>query len=148
MPIIAAVDGSPSAGQVLARAIAQARASNETLHVVHVFQPPTVVYGMAGAYIFEERALAEAELKAVWDTAGPVLDEAGVEWVRADLNGYPPAAITEYAKDVGATLIVIGTRGRGEFRSLVLGSTSHGVIHDAPCDVLVVKPPQETEIES
>lgn len=139
MPIIAAVDGSPAGADVLERAIAQAKAKNDTLHVVHVFQPPTVVYGMAGAYIFEERALAEAELKAVWDAAEPILEGAGVEWVRADLSGYPPAAITEYAKDVEADMIVIGTRGRGEFRSLVLGSTSHGVIHDSPCDVLVVK---------
>jgi nucleotide-binding universal stress UspA family protein len=144
MPIIAAVDGSPAARNVLTRAIAQAKASGTTLHAIHVFQPPTVVYGMAGAYIFEEGALAEAEQQAVWASAEPVLDESGIDWVRTDLTGYPPAVITEYATDIGASLIVVGTRGRGEFRSLVLGSTSHGVIHDAPCDVLVVKSLQET----
>jgi nucleotide-binding universal stress UspA family protein len=140
MSIIAAVDGSPVAKDVLARAIEQARQSGSTLHVVHVFQPPTVVYGMAGAYIFEERELEEAEQKAVWETVEPQLADAGIEWVRADLSGYPPAIISEYARDVGARLIVVGTRGRGNFASLVLGSTSHGVIHDSPCDVLVVKP--------
>ncbi|HSJ26673.1 MAG TPA: universal stress protein [Acidimicrobiia bacterium] len=140
MSIIAAVDGSPLTRRILERAVAQARAAESTLHVVHVFQPPTVVYGMAGAYVFEERELAEAEQQAVWDEIGPQLEDVGIDWVRADLTGYPPAVITEYAKDVGATLIVVGTRGRGEFRSLVLGSTSHGVIHDSPCDVLVVKP--------
>jgi nucleotide-binding universal stress UspA family protein len=143
MSIIAAVDGSPLTRRILERAVAQAEAAGSTLHVVHVFQPPTVVYGMAGAYVFEERELAEAEQNAVWEEIGPQLDGVGIDWVRADLTGYPPAVITEYAKDVGATLIVVGTRGRGEFRSLVLGSTSHGVIHDSPCDVLVVKPPAE-----
>ena len=144
MTVIAAVDGTPVAHAVLERAIHHARLSNSPLHAVHVFQPPTVVYGMAGAYIFEERSLAEAEQKAVWDAAAPVLDAAEVDWVRVDLTGYPPAAITEYAADVGATLIVVGTRGRGEFRSLVLGSTSHGVIHDSPCDVLIVKTKEES----
>lgn len=140
MSIVAAVDSSPAASDVLSAAIAHAAPTQSTLHVIHVFQPPTAVYGMAGAYVFDENALAEAEQKAVWDLAEPLLDGAGVEWVRADLSGYPPAQITSYARDVEATLIVIGTRGRGEFRSLVLGSTSHGVIHDSPCDVLVVKP--------
>ncbi|MEX1043540.1 MAG: universal stress protein [Acidimicrobiia bacterium] len=143
MSIIAAVDGSPVGRNVLSKAVEQARLTNTKLHVVHVFQPPTVVYGMAGTYIFDEQALAESEQKAVWEAVGPQLAETGVEWVRADLSGYPPTAITEYAKDVDATLIVIGTRGHGEFRSLVLGSTSHGVIHDSPCDVLVVKQPEE-----
>lgn len=141
MTIVAAIDGSPIAEAVLERAIGHARSHGAVLQVVHVFQPPTVVYGMAGAYVFEERSLAEAEQKAVWDAATPVLEAAAIEWVRVDLTGYPPAAITSYAKDVEATLIVLGTRGRGEFRSLVLGSTSHGVIHDSPCDVLIVKGP-------
>lgn len=139
MTILAAVDGSPIAKAVLERAVEQARSKAVPLHVVHVFQPPTVVYGMAGAYIFEEQSLAEAEQKAIWDAVTPVLDASGVEWVRVDLTGYPPSAITEYAKDVDAELIVVGTRGRGEFRSLVLGSTSHGIIHDSPCDILIVK---------
>ena len=139
MSIVAAIDGSLAAAEVLARAIDQAKQSGTTLHVVHVFQPPTVVYGMAGAYVFDERALAESEQEAVWASVGPQLDESGLEWVRAELSGYPPAMIAGYAKDVDAQLIVVGTRGRGEFRSLVLGSTSHGVIHESPCDVLVVK---------
>lgn len=139
MTVIAAVDGSPAARDVLARAVEQARAAETALHVVYVFQPPTVVYGMAGAYVFDERAIAESEQQAVWETVEPLLADTDVKWVRVDLSGYPPAVITEYAKDVDASMIVIGTRGRGEFRSLVLGSTSHGVIHDSPCDVLVVK---------
>lgn len=139
MTVIAAVDGSPAAPHVLARAIDQARAADAPLHVVYVFQPPTVVYGMAGAYVFDERAIAEAEQEAVWEVVEPHLQDTDVQWVRVDLTGYPPSAITEYATDVKADLIVVGTRGRGEFRSLVLGSTSHGIIHDSPCDVLVVK---------
>lgn len=139
MTVIAAIDGSPAAREVLDRAIAQAKAFDSGLHVIHVFQPPTVVYGMAGAYVFEERALAEAEQKAVWEEAAPVLEATGMTWTRVDLDGYPPAAITRYAREVDANLVVIGTRGRGEFASLVLGSTSHGIIHDSHCDVLVVK---------
>ena len=49
------------------------------------------------------------------------------------------AEITAAAEEIGADLIVIGCRGRGNLASLVLGATSHGVIQHAPCDVLVVR---------
>ncbi len=58
---------------------------------------------------------------------------------RVDLNGYPADALVEYAGGVGADLIVVGSRGRGELAALLLGSTSHRILHLATCDVLVAK---------
>lgn len=144
MPIIAAIDSSPMAGRVLTVAIDQARKADTTLHVVHVFHPPTALYSMAGTYAFEEETLAEAERRVVWDAISAQLEDADVEWFQEDLRGYPATKISEYAEMVTADLIVIGTRGRGGFSSLVLGSTSQGVLQEGPCDVLVVKPPADT----
>jgi len=62
-----------------------------------------------------------------------------------DLEGYPPDVIVEYAQEIGADLIVVGSRGRGDLASLVLGSTSHRVVNHAPCDVLVVRGHNEEE---
>lgn len=144
MPIIAAIDSSPMASRVLTVAIDQARKSDTTLHVVHVFHPPTALYSMAGGYSFEEETLAEAEHRVVWDAVMPQLESCDVEWYREDLQGYPATMIAEYSRSVSAELIVIGTRGRGGFSSLVLGSTSQGVLQEAVCDLLIVKPPVET----
>lgn len=139
MKIVAAIDASPAARPILERALEHARLAGAELHVAHVFQPPSSVYSMEGIYIIEDERFEEAERKLVWDDANQMLKDAPIEWVRADLHGYPATAIVEYATEIGADLIVLGTRGRGGFSSLVLGSTSHGVIHDAPCDVLVVR---------
>lgn len=137
--IVAAIDNSPTARSVVARAIEQARYTGSALHVLHVFHPPTAIYTMAGTFVFDEEDLAGAERDAVWANVAPDLDAFDLEWKRVDLRGYPPSAIADYASEVGAALIVIGTRGRGGLSSLVLGSTSQGLIHDAACDVLVVK---------
>jgi nucleotide-binding universal stress UspA family protein len=59
---------------------------------------------------------------------------------KVDLDGYPPDTLSSYATEVEAELLVLGTRGRGELASLILGSTSHRALHLATCDVLVVKP--------
>jgi nucleotide-binding universal stress UspA family protein len=49
------------------------------------------------------------------------------------------SAIVEYAKDKNVDLIVTGTRGRSEFKKLLIGSVASGVIIHAVCPVMVVK---------
>jgi nucleotide-binding universal stress UspA family protein len=71
------------------------------------------------------------------------MDQAGVPVERVDLDGYPPDTLVAYADDAAASLLVVGTRGRGELASLILGSTSHRALHLAKCDVLVVKPQED-----
>lgn len=106
--------------------------------MLHVFQPPVTTYALEPSFGMELDELEEAERDRVWGRVGPGLDESNVAWVRVDRSGYPISEIIEYAHESSPELIVIGTRGRGEFVSLVLGSTSHGVIQQAPCDVVVV----------
>jgi nucleotide-binding universal stress UspA family protein len=56
------------------------------------------------------------------------------------LNGYADNLLLEKAKDWGADLIIVGSHGRG-FWGRLLGSVSNGVVHHAPCSVLVAKKP-------
>ena len=51
-----------------------------------------------------------------------------------------PGVVT-VAEDIGADLIVTGSRARGRLTRAVLGSLSTDILHQAPCDVLVVHPP-------
>lgn len=143
MTIVAAVDASPAARPVLERAIAQAIGEEDEVHVVHVFQPPSTVYPIEGMYLTDDEEFERAEHELVWKEIEDVLAASPVATAKVPIRGYPASAIADYAREVNAGLIVIGTRGRGGFASLVLGSTSQGVIHDASCDVLVVK----TEID-
>lgn len=135
MPIVAGVDDSPVSQKVVARAIEQAQTRGTNLHVVHVFHMP-MVYTEAAVNWNE---VAEMQKAAVWEGLEAVLEEPGVDVERVDLEGYPPDALVAYASDVDASLLVVGTRGRGGLASLVLGSTSHRAIQLAECDVLVVK---------
>lgn len=137
MVIVVGVDESEHAVTVAKKAVDEARRRNEPLHVVHVFHAPVIPY--LGSPV-DIPAIADAERTAVWDRIGPHVSPPDVEIERVDLEGYPPDTLVDYVQNVGADLLVVGSRGRGELAALILGSTSHRAIHLAPCDVLVVKP--------
>ncbi|HSJ84786.1 MAG TPA: universal stress protein [Acidimicrobiia bacterium] len=140
MVVVAGVDSSAHAVKVLGRALDEARRRQAELHVVHVFNPPMIYMEVP----IDMGEMADGERKAVWSQLEASLSGAGVPVTRVDLEGYPPDVLVAYATDVDASVLVLGTRGRGEFASLILGSTSHRAIQLATCDVLVVKPDRES----
>lgn len=140
MVIVAAVDSSAAAPAVAKRALSLATETDE-VHLIHVFHPPATVYPMEAIYPIDEAEIEAADHQNTWDELSSVLSDETAGWKQIERRGYPATEIVDYAREVKADLIVIGTRGRGGFASLVLGSTSQAVIHEAPCDVLVVKTP-------
>ena len=137
MRIVVGVDASSYSIAVVERAVELSRALRAELEVVHVFEMP-FVYDLGAAVDVEQMRSAEAE--AVWSAVRPVLDDADdVSITRTDLTGGSARMLVHRAAETEADLIVVGNRGRGDLASLVLGSTSHGVIHTAPCDVFIVR---------
>lgn len=141
MTVVAGVDESPISEEIVAKAIEQARWRATDLHLVYVTHLPMVYTEVA----INWDEVAEAQRTAVWAGLAEAIGEPDVSVERVDLEGYPPDTLVTYANDVNATLLVVGTRGRGEIASLFLGSTSHRAIHLAECDVLVVKGTPEKE---
>ena len=127
MIIVAGVDDSDHARQVLKRAIQEATTKSADLHMVHVVQSPTYFHvPMDLAVPFDVAEMEAAQRKAVWGALDPILQGAEIPVKTVDLSGYPPDALVEYATQNQAGLLVIGTRGRGEFASLVLGAPAIG----------------------
>jgi nucleotide-binding universal stress UspA family protein len=141
MVVVAGVDSSAHAVKVLGRALDEARRREAELHLVHVFNPPMIYMEVP----LDMGEMAEGERHAVWSQLEPALTGAGVPVTRVDLEGYPPDVLVAYATDVDASVLVVGTRGRGDLASLILGSTSHRAIQLATCDVLVVKHDRESQ---
>jgi nucleotide-binding universal stress UspA family protein len=140
MTVVAGVDGSPVSELVVTKAVEQAQWRETDLHLVFVSYMP-MIYTEA---VIDWDQVLEAQRESVWSKLASIIDDSDVEVRQVDLDGYPPDTLVGYANDAKAALLVVGTRGRGELASLVLGSTSHRAIHLARCDVLIVKAP-ETE---
>jgi nucleotide-binding universal stress UspA family protein len=97
--------------------------------------PPTFDVPVAQSVV--DAALAEAREAA--DAAVAMLGKRWPEISARVVDGDPRQVIAATAADSAADLVVVGARGLGMFKRLLLGSVSTAVVHHAPCPVLVVR---------
>jgi nucleotide-binding universal stress UspA family protein len=135
--IVVGVDGSPHAQRALKWAIEEARLRDATVEAVFVIAPfaipvdPTVLN--AAIEEVHKGALAELEEAVALAVDGV---EAGVEVEQRVIEGAPANTLVRTAQ--GADLLVVGTRGRGGFRGLLLGSVSQQCATHATCPVVIM----------
>lgn len=139
--IVAGIDFSDASKPVLEAAIKLAKALDEGLHLVHVVEaePTYAAYGFSPD---EFPAMQEIQRESI-DRAEKKLEvisgETGVRGVEtAVLQGQPLHTILEYAQDVGADLLVLGSHGHGFLGSLLLGSVAEGCVRKAKIPSLIV----------
>jgi nucleotide-binding universal stress UspA family protein len=138
--IVLATDGSPSAAQATHAAIELARAAEASLRVVTVWSIPASAFGYAPLTIVPEVADAErVEAQRAADAAVAAAEAAGVSASADVRNGLAVEEICAAAVERDAAVIVVGAHGWGALKRLVFGSVSTGVLHHAPCPVLVVR---------
>ncbi|MGW9069670.1 universal stress protein [Streptomyces yangpuensis] len=137
-PVIAAVDGSEHSLVALQWARGAALRHGAELLIAHVLPDHAQLYAGRRAALHDARQPAEfADPVGDWVRgvlgAGPALPE-GVRY--ESLEGSVPEALRVIGS--GALMLVMGSRGRGGFASLLLGSSSRAVASTAPCPVVVV----------
>lgn len=131
--IVVGVDGSESAQQALRWAIDEARRRGATLEVVHAWRRIPI----SDYLVNEPEPGGSARFaQAVLDHAVDTEDTAGVTVERKLVPGTGAYALIHEAK--GAALLVVGSRGRGGFSGLLLGSVSQQTIHHSPCPVVII----------
>lgn len=138
-PVVVGLDGSGPSLEALLHGLEEARWRRTSLHVVQVLDVTPAVLHLKHDVTITTRELAESDRAEIWGLAEPILDGGEVEVVRVERDGDPGERLVEYGKEAGASLLVVGPRGRGMVEKLFLGSTAEGVMRSASCDVLVVK---------
>jgi nucleotide-binding universal stress UspA family protein len=133
--IVVAVDGSPQSSKTVPFGVDLALKYGSTVTVVHVREHARY----EGSDVdFGPPITAEDLVETVVAT----FREAGVEAkgeIRRVSPGNTPEQIIEVANASHADLIVMGTRGMTEWKSLLLGGVANKVLHHATCPVLLVR---------
>ena len=140
--VVCGVDGSPQARKAAIAALALADRLGARLTLAHVSPTRTVLpvdglgagpYPMAYAYS-EDLAFSDAE-DAFIALAPDIMAASFYREVRL---GQPAVVLAEIAAEQDAELIVVGSHGRGAWRSAALGSVSADLTRLAPCPVMIV----------
>ena len=154
--ILLATDGSSEAELAARTAVDLSQKTDSELHLIHVLDVAKV--GLSMAVLYSEATdpegvklpdpVLEEELERSAKQEGREVLEAEVERVRSAggtlaqshlMMGEAEREIVHLAEDLGAGLIVMGSRGRRGIRRALMGSVSDSVVRHAHCPVLVVR---------
>jgi nucleotide-binding universal stress UspA family protein len=141
MTIVVGIDGSPAADAALALALEEAQLRKLPLRIICAWEIPAIEYAGA-AFAPSEDLSSEAEQHAdavLAAAAEKVGADAGIHVETMSAKGHPATVLLEQAPD--ATLLVVGTRGRGGLTKLMLGSVSQSLAHHFPKPLLIVPAP-------
>lgn len=140
--IVVGVEGSGGARAALRWAIKEARYRNAFVDVVTAYSSTYVPASPDFNYVPLDPIDLEAEVKrmqdSIIDEVLAEVDSEGVLVKRRMLRGR--AADTLIAESVNAAMLVVGSRGRGGFRGLLLGSVSQQIAQHGSCPVVIVRP--------
>ena len=135
--IMWASDGSEHSDRALDYARSLAEANSGSIIAVHVRE---ITVGRAGGYPVQ---VDEEEVEQKIQGQAKDLTDAGLDAKYEQFGASAGGAahvIADAAREAGADLIVVGTRGQGPLSGLLLGSVTHRLLHVAPCPVLAVPP--------
>lgn len=134
--VVVGVDGSKLSAKALDFAFEQAELIGARVVAVHTWNNLFSTYGQ-DALVFDDEQLRETSEALVAESlAGLRADHPDIEVDVELVTGKAARAILHLAD--GADLVVVGSRGRGGFTGLLLGSTSQQVLHHAHCPVAVI----------
>jgi nucleotide-binding universal stress UspA family protein len=136
--ILVGVDGSECARKAFNSALALAKELGAKLYVVCVVQTVPVV-GLHREKLASLESIIERQAKLILAECATRADMKGVRAETVLAKGHPAQIILYTAKAEGADLIVVGSRGLGGMKGMLLGSVSSAVVHNSKVPVMVVK---------
>ncbi|MFI7642756.1 universal stress protein [Nonomuraea sp. NPDC049400] len=134
--VVVGVDDAPECEPALEFAFRQAELRGGPLRAIHAWQRPVQLYAPQVNYDPDDITAAANEVVAA-RLARFRQEHPQVEVIEDVRRAHPVDALVDAS--ARAALVVVGSHGRGGFRSVLLGSVSHGVLHHARCAVAVVR---------
>lgn len=134
--IVVGVDGSSEAEDAFHWAVNQSRLTGATLHVVYAWDPAAVV-ALGVPPLVDWKPLEEAAAAVPANVVRKLLPEPGdIHIETSTVRGSPARVLVDASEE--AEMLVIGSRGLGGFKGMLLGSVGHHCAAHAHCPVVIV----------
>jgi nucleotide-binding universal stress UspA family protein len=141
--ILLATDGSREAELAGRTAADLAHNTGSELHVIHVIALPLDTHDPSSFEPEVWERLKKHARTSLEELVGRIVATGGAVEDSRLTAGRPDAEIVDWAEEIGADLIVMGSRGVGRVRRALFGSVSNSVVRHAHCPVMVIRPEKE-----
>ncbi|MHB8124346.1 MAG: universal stress protein [Desulfitobacteriaceae bacterium] len=135
--ILVGFDGSESSKKAFAEAVDLARKLNASVTVLTVIHLPDFSPSMDE--VEEEIEEAEKHYQPLLESLREIGAKNGILVNVITLKGHPVESLIKYAKEQKMDLIVIGTRGAGGFKKLLIGSVAQKIVSYSSIPVMVIR---------
>jgi len=137
--ILIAVDGSEVSYRALDAALFLSEKLGSKITAIHVMENVPTVYIESQKVLDELLEARKNESQKILDECSLIATKKGITLTTNLLEGNPASTILEFSQSEKYDVIIIGSRGMGKFKELILGSVSSKVIHHSSCPILLIR---------
>ena len=137
--IVVAVDGSDVSSRAFDAALFLSEKLGSKITAIHVIENVPTVYIQSQKVLDELLEARKNESQKILDECSSIATKKGIVITTTLLEGNPASIILEFSQCEKYEVIIIGSRGMGQFKELLLGSVSSKVIHHSSCPVLLIR---------
>ena len=137
--ILVPIDGSDNSYRALDAALLLSEKLGSNITVIHVMEEVPITHIGSEKMLNELLEAYKKENQDILLKCSEIANQKGLTIKSFLLQGNPASAILDYIKKEKFDLVIMGSRGLGKFKELILGSVSSKIVHHSPCAVLLIR---------
>jgi len=137
--VLVPVDGSDNSYRALDAALLLSEKLDSKITVVNVMEQVPITHIESEKLLRELLQAYKKENQEILSRCSKIATEKGLSIKTLLLQGNPASVILDYSKKEKFDLVIMGSRGMGKFKQLILGSVSSKIVHHSQCAILLIR---------
>ncbi len=137
--ILVPVDGSDNSYKALEAALVFSEKLGSNISVVNVMEQVPITHIESEKLLSELLEAYKKENQEILSKCSDIAHQKGITIKTVHLQGNPAPVILDYSKKENFDLVIMGSRGMGKFKELILGSVSSKIVHHSPCAIMIIR---------
>jgi nucleotide-binding universal stress UspA family protein len=137
--ILVPADGSDNSYRALEAALVFSEKLGSSVSVVNVMEQVPITHIESEKLLNELLEAYKKENQEILSKCSDIAHQKGITIKTVLLQGNPAPVILDYIKKENLDLVIMGSRGMGKFKELILGSVSSKIMHHSPCAVMIIR---------
>ena len=137
--VLVPVDGSDNSYRALDAALLLSEKLGSNITVIHVMEEFPITHIGSEKLLSEVLEAYKKENQDILSKCSEIATQKGLTIKTVLIQGNPASVILDYSKKEKFDLLIMGSRGLGKFKELILGSVSGKIVHHSPCAVMLIR---------